>query len=328
MVARAAFEPATVLTSILDTDCRLEPLLPEAITELSPPLTEKPLSEVKSTWATATLAPGVAGVLPMATVVSAPRSWAVARPALPESCSWMSSPVLSVSFSSLVPSAAVWTLAAILVVPVCALTAWARADRSPPLTAAEIVTGCELASLAIELAPRSVNWTAPSVMPDKVAVVLALAVTPLCSLWLLTLAAICLALSPWLMTTGVVTPAPEVMLSVWAVTVLPLKAAAPVVALAGTAMAAAACEMVLVRPELSVLLPMSAALALWMPMLMVWLALAPTWNWVDVRLPSSTFWPLNWVLVATRSSSADREDTSFWIDWRSESELDPLADWT
>src|SRR5476649_2423835 len=136
MVARAAFEPATVLTSILDTDCRLEPLLPEAITELSPPLTEKPLSEVKSTWppttrsalATATLAPGVAGVLPMATVVSAPRSWAVARPALPESCSWMSSPVLSVSFSSLVPSAAVWTLAAILVVPVCALTAWARAE--------------------------------------------------------------------------------------------------------------------------------------------------------------------------------------------------------
>src|SRR5476649_1041166 len=34
MVAKAAFEPATVLTSILATDCRLEPLLPAAITDL------------------------------------------------------------------------------------------------------------------------------------------------------------------------------------------------------------------------------------------------------------------------------------------------------
>src|SRR5471032_924652 len=86
--------------------------------------------------------------------------------------------------------------------------------------------------------------------------------------------------------------------------------------------------MVLVRPELSVLLPMSEALADWMPMLMVWLALAPTWNWDAVREPSSTFWPLNWVVLATRSSSWDSAETSPWIDLRSESELVPLADCT
>ena len=40
---------------------------------------------------------------------------------------------------------------------------------------------------------------------------------------------------------------------------------------------------------------------------MVWFALAPTWNTADPNVPSSRFCPLNWVLMATRCNSATSE---------------------
>src|SRR5262245_42650927 len=52
------------------------------------------------------------------------------------------------------------------------------------------------------------------------------------------------------------------------------------------------------------LLPYTLVRALAVAATMVWLALAPIWNWAVPKVPSSRRWPLNSVLVEMRSSSA------------------------
>ncbi len=60
----------------------------------------------------------------------------------------------------------------------------------------------------------------------------------------------------------------------------------------------------------------------------VWPTLAPTWNVLAVKLPSSRLVPLNDVCVATRSISALSCETSSWSEARSDAELVALADCT
>ncbi len=61
---------------------------------------------------------------------------------------------------------------------------------------------------------------------------------------------------------------------------------------------------------------------------MVWLALAPTWKVAEPKEPSSSFWPLNSVVPAMRSSSDSSWPTSAWMALRSPAELVALADCT
>jgi hypothetical protein len=60
----------------------------------------------------------------------------------------------------------------------------------------------------------------------------------------------------------------------------------------------------------------------------VWPALAPTWNACDWKLPSSRLVPLNDVCIATRSISAVSCATSSWSEARSDAELVAFADCT
>ena len=74
--------------------------------------------------------------------------------------------------------------------------------------------------------------------------------------------------------------------------------------------------------------PYLAVLKLAVVAVMRWLALAPTWKSADVKLPSSKFWPLNWVVCAMRSSSFVSCPTSACSAARSLAELVALADCT
>ena len=76
------------------------------------------------------------------------------------------------------------------------------------------------------------------------------------------------------------------------------------------------------------LLPYWLVRALAVAATMVWLALAPIWNCAVPKVPSSSFWPLNSVLWAMRSSSATSWLTSWFRAWRSEALLVALADCT
>ncbi|OIQ88334.1 hypothetical protein GALL_297710 [mine drainage metagenome] len=60
--------------------------------------------------------------------------------------------------------------------------------------------------------------------------------------------------------------------------------------------------------------------------LMVWLALAPTWNCELLNEPSSRLMPLNWVVPATRWISVIKDCASALSAARSEDELVELAD--
>ena len=112
----------------------------------------------------------------------------------------------------------------------------------------------------------------------------AVALTPVFAVFALTALAISLADALALIAMSVVPVGPETV-RVWAVTPLPLIVPRSVPDAIAAAPTCATLE--------AVFAPISVALALPMPKLIVWLAYAPTWNCWPVKDPSSRFLPLN-----------------------------------
>ena len=207
------------------------------------------------------------------------------------------------------------SLAVMPVLPACSLMAEARLLRSSLSTVAVI-------PMAVVFVPCRFRLTLPSAdRVPKVAVVLAVAVTPVSPDLLLIASAILAALS-FSATLTVLDPSLPTTVRVCAPTLLP--SAVSVSAAEATSMPCAAVALLVV----SEWLPRSVDRAEPMPKEMVSPALAPTWNWAEIIEPSSSFLPLNVVVSAIRVSSCLSWSTSDCREARSEALLVSLADCT
>ena len=166
------------------------------------------------------------------------------------------------------------------------------------MAAFSAVRSVVVAAVAGIAVPFSEKLTLPlTESPLRVAVVEAVAVHPVAVVTpAVTKPAICWALMSVVTTKGAVAPVILlVRVKVWTPTLFPAVTSAPAAAgvRAKTEVVASG-----VLVDFNKSMPRSAALAEGMEKEIVSLALAPTWNWEFVRVPSRMFFPLEEVLAA------------------------------